>query len=92
VQELRWTWFRLLSSDGDSATDPRTSVLKLTSSELQQQVAALAADVLGMEFAAGERAAEWRQRLLASFGATLAGGTSEVQRNILGERVLGLPR
>lgn len=92
VQLLRWTWFRLLSSAGDSTTDPRMSVLKLTSSELQQQVADLACDVLGLELVAGDSAESWRQTFLASHGATLAGGTSEVQRNILGERVLGLPR
>lgn len=94
VQLLRWTWFRLLSdtSGEGSAADPRMSVLKLTSSQLQQDVAALAADALGPEFAAGERGAEWRQRFLTAHGATIAGGTSEIQRQILSERVLGLPR
>jgi alkylation response protein AidB-like acyl-CoA dehydrogenase len=92
VQMLRWTWFRFLASSADSATDPRMSVLKLTSSELQQSVARFAGDVLADDFLAGEPGARWRHRFLASFGATIAGGTSEVQRNILGERVLGLPR
>jgi alkylation response protein AidB-like acyl-CoA dehydrogenase len=92
VQLLRWTWFRFLASSADSATDPRMSVLKLTSSELQQSVARLAADTLADEFVAGENGSGLRHRFLASFGATIAGGTSEVQRNILGERVLDLPR
>ena len=92
VQLLRWTWFRLLSSSKDSATDPRMSVLKLTSSELQQEVATFAADALGRDFLVATEGEPWRHAFLASHGATLAGGTSEVQRNILGERVLGLPR
>lgn len=92
VQLLRWTWFRLLSSSGNAQGDPAMSILKLTSSELTQSVASLAADVLDLDFVAGEEAAGWRQSFLAAHGATLAGGTSEVQRNILGERVLGLER
>ena len=92
VQLLRWTWFRLLSGRGDSATDPRMSVLKLVSSEAQQQVARLAADVLGPDYVSGPEAERWRHAVLASYGATIAGGTSEIQRNILAERVLQLPR
>ena len=92
VQSLRWTWFRLLSSTADSATDPRMSILKLASSELQQSVARLAGDTLGLDFAVGPDGEGWRQAFLASHGATLAGGTSEIQRGILGDRVLGLPR
>ena len=92
VQLLRWTWFRLLSGTGNTAGDPAMSILKLTSSELTQSVASLAADLLDLDFVAGAAAAGWRQSFLAAHGATLAGGTSEVQRNILGERVLGLER
>ena len=92
VQLLRWTWFRLLSGDGDSATDPRMSVLKLASSELQQTVARFAIDVLGPALVSEPGAAQWRDAFLTSHGSTIAGGTSEIQRNILGERVLGLPR
>jgi alkylation response protein AidB-like acyl-CoA dehydrogenase len=92
VRLLRWTWFRLLSTSDPTGPDARTSVLKLTSSQLQQDVAGLAADVLGVDFLAGTAAEPERAAFLASHGATLAGGTSEVQRTILGERVLGLPR
>ena len=34
----------------------------------------------------------WFSRYVRSFSMTIAGGTSEIQRNIVAERVLGLPR
>jgi len=91
VRLLRWTWFRYLS-ESEGGVDPRTSVLKLVSSELQQSVAQLARDGLGPSWAVAPQWESWRHQFLASHGATIAGGTSEIQRNILGERVLGLPR
>jgi alkylation response protein AidB-like acyl-CoA dehydrogenase len=36
--------------------------------------------------------AQWQRTYLNSFGITIGGGTSEVLRNILAERVLGLPK
>ena len=37
-------------------------------------------------------AAEWARQFLFNRQLTIAGGTSEVQRNIIGERILGLPK
>jgi alkylation response protein AidB-like acyl-CoA dehydrogenase len=34
----------------------------------------------------------WVEDYLESFSETIAGGTAEIQRNIIGERILGLPR
>jgi alkylation response protein AidB-like acyl-CoA dehydrogenase len=37
-------------------------------------------------------AARWYNRVISARQYTIAGGTSEIQRNIIGERVLGLPK
>ena len=92
VQLLRWTWFRYLSDRDPTRFAGRTSVLKLVSSELQQQVASLARLTFGHSWSVDDEHDGWRSQLLISLGATIAGGTSEIQRNILAERVLGLPR
>jgi len=92
VRLLRWTWFRYLSESTGDELGPRSSVLKLVSSELQQEVARLARDAIGSAWAVDPRWAGWRHQFLAAHGATIAGGTSEIQRSILGDRALGLPR
>ena len=71
---------------------------KLLASELAQDTAALALDVQGP--AAGLYLADshapgggqWPLAYMNSYGITIAAGTSEIQRNILGERVLGLAK
>ena len=64
------------------------SVIKLAWSRSEQRLAATAVDVLGVEALGGP----WASGLLASRSLTIAGGTTEVNKNIIGERVLGLPR
>ena len=55
------------------------------------RVAKVALEVLGSSaLEAGEES--WPNRYLGAFSAAIGGGTSEIQRNIIGERVLGLPR
>ena len=71
---------------------------KLLHSEITQDVASLATEILAAKsslYMADPNAPEaghWPLAYLNSFGYTIAAGTSEVQRNILGERVLGLPK
>jgi alkylation response protein AidB-like acyl-CoA dehydrogenase len=65
------------------------SFVKLYWSELWQAVAELGLDVLG-EGGAGTR--DFARDYLTSRGATIYSGTSEIQRNVIGDRILGLPR
>ena len=71
---------------------------KLVGSEWNQRLTELACEMLGPDVAlwlGDEHApdkAEWPRGYMNSFGMTIGGGTSEIQRNILGERVLGLPK
>jgi alkylation response protein AidB-like acyl-CoA dehydrogenase len=71
---------------------------KLRFSEFNQKLGRLACEILGTEAmlwmgdANAPDDAEWPRAFLNSYGFTIGGGTSEVQRNILGERVLGLPK
>ncbi len=58
-------------------------------------VRALTGDVVGMELAAwepGTKGDQWARGVLTAFQANIAGGTDEIQKNIIGDRVLGLPR
>jgi alkylation response protein AidB-like acyl-CoA dehydrogenase len=68
-------------------------MVKLFYSELRQRTMRLAIEIIGP--GSGERGvtdATWDEEYLASYADTIGGGTSEIQRNIIGERVLGLPR
>ena len=69
------------------------SVLKLLWSQAWAARADLGARVFGADVAAGADpdAAYWRSQLLARFGGSIGGGTDEVHKNHVGERVLGLP-
>lgn len=91
VHLLRANWLRMLAEAGEGRV-ARMSLLKLHASELQQDIWDFAARCTGPALCAGDDASADRQRFLAARGATIAGGTSEVQRTIIGERVLGLPR
>lgn len=77
---------------------PEGSTLKLLWSELDQRVKATAIEILGPDgmIPRGDARAiddgYWAYELLWSRAATIYAGTSEVQRNIIAQRVLGLPR
>jgi alkylation response protein AidB-like acyl-CoA dehydrogenase len=75
---------------------PSGSMLRLYHSQLMQRVCQLAVEVLGAD-GLRQRLPEtfdlqWPNRYLYSQSRTIGGGTKDIQRNIIGERVLGLPK
>jgi alkylation response protein AidB-like acyl-CoA dehydrogenase len=69
------------------------SVRKLLGAEHEQRVQEFGLELLGPDGATTEgAAARWSRGFLSTRCLTIAGGTSEVQRNVIGERLLGLPR
>jgi alkylation response protein AidB-like acyl-CoA dehydrogenase len=81
------------------APGPETSVGKVHGGEMNQRLQLLAADLLGTDAIGSPSAESYPASLprevhgmLRSRANTIEGGTSEVNRNIVGERVLGLPR
>jgi alkylation response protein AidB-like acyl-CoA dehydrogenase len=75
---------------------PEGSILKLYYADIAKRVARLAMDVLGADglraTSRWDRPFGWAGNYLYSFSTSIGGGTSEIQRNIIGDRVLGLPR
>lgn len=81
---------------------PEHSLLKLFGSEVAQRAARLATEALGVDaldvafegWGMGESSAEvpWMKRYLLTYAGTISAGSSEIQRNIIAQRVLGLPR
>ncbi len=75
-----------------NAAGPDGSMVRLQMSVLTQQIYALAMDILGPSGLELSDIGGWSYDYLVVFKHTIAGGTSEIQRNIIGERMLGLPK
>jgi alkylation response protein AidB-like acyl-CoA dehydrogenase len=77
---------------------PESSVVKLTWTDMTQTMADAALLVVGEASPLWADATDnpmdgkWQRQWLWSKAATIAGGTSEIQRTIIGDRILGLPR
>jgi alkylation response protein AidB-like acyl-CoA dehydrogenase len=69
---------------------PEGSIGKWEWATLNQSLTELACDVLGPEGLA--KGTPWTYRMLRSRANSIEGGTTEVMKNIIAERVLGLPR
>lgn len=68
------------------------SLMRAFFSQLQQRIRRVALDVIGPDAIELPADDVWIRPYLRSYSNTIAAGTSEIQRNIIGERVLGLPR
>ncbi len=93
VLAVRALVYRMVSSaERGAEPGPEGSLMRLASSELEQTVMRLAMDVLGPAGLSRTSAGSWSIGYFEAFAETIAGGTAEIQRNIIGERLLGLPR
>jgi alkylation response protein AidB-like acyl-CoA dehydrogenase len=91
LQALRYTNYRALGTlTRTGIPGPEGSGVKLRWSEANQRMTKLAREVLGAEGILDD--GWWHHQQLRSRGNTIEAGTSEVLRNIVAERVLGLPR
>jgi alkylation response protein AidB-like acyl-CoA dehydrogenase len=68
------------------------SLMRAMVGETQQRARRLALDILGPYALENPEDDDWVYFYLRSFSITIAAGTAQIQRNIIGERVLGLPR
>ena len=97
LQALRFLNYRALTGLVKTGVPgPEGSVAKLHWSESNQRLTKLALEVLGPDSQAQDETGFWhgfwQYQQLRSRGNTIEAGTSEVLRNIIAERVLGLPR
>jgi alkylation response protein AidB-like acyl-CoA dehydrogenase len=91
LQALLYTNYRALGTyERTGVPGPEGSGVKLRWSEANQRLTKLAREVLGPEGILDD--GWWNHQQLRSRGNTIEAGTSEVLRNIIAERVLGLPR
>jgi len=88
VELVHWQVSKAVDLELDSPDFFRaTSILKLLWSELWQEIS-----ILGLENMTPETSDHWRMQYLETRASSIYSGSNEIQRNIISERVLGLPR
>jgi alkylation response protein AidB-like acyl-CoA dehydrogenase len=94
---LRALGYKGFTSFAQGSSAPEHSYLKMASSELGKALFELGMEIQGafgpvIDDDRAEEHGRWALGFFVSFANTIAGGTSEIQRNIIAQRVLGLPR
>ena len=102
---IRLLGYRQLAKQQRGLVPAEQSILKLMGSEAQRDLAALVLETLGaaaldqatdstlrFPYETDRGSVSWADRYLLTFAGTISGGPSEIQRNIVAEQVLGLPR
>jgi alkylation response protein AidB-like acyl-CoA dehydrogenase len=104
TQAARCLGYRGFAKLARGGTAPEQALMKLFASEARQGIALAAAEIEGASaletglvvmdghLAIDEPQGTWLEQYFTSFANTISAGTSEIQRNIIAERVLGLPR
>jgi alkylation response protein AidB-like acyl-CoA dehydrogenase len=93
VQSLRALMYVMVEANERCVElGPEGSIMHLPYTELEQEIYKLAVDMAGPRGLVREAGTGWSTLQLKSLSATIAGGTSEIQRNTIAERLLGLPR
>jgi alkylation response protein AidB-like acyl-CoA dehydrogenase len=92
-QVQRVNGLRALSSMDKGTPGPEASIGKLLSAPLVEELADLACSLSGLDAQLDEDGLDpWLRLAYQARGTSIAGGTTFIQRNIVAERVLGLPR
>ena len=103
VRAHQYSGYRTLSKDAKGESPGIITMMnKIISTNIGHDIARLAIDLLGDDglLSAGSRSMEgmlggaqgWIAHYMYSLGIAVAGGTANIQRNVIGERGLGLPR
>ncbi|MEQ8691562.1 MAG: acyl-CoA dehydrogenase family protein [Pseudomonadales bacterium] len=96
---MKYNGMRVLTAftKGDEPGLPRW-IIKLVGCELNHQIAGLAIDALGELGTLYDDSPHlrdqgiWQQRYMLDLGLIIGGGTAQIQKNMIGERALGLPK
>ena len=87
------TYAGIARAERDGNPGPQGSITRLYLALLRQRLFTLGVDLLGHDgLALGGDDPTWGRRWLRSFASTIGSGTSDIQREIIATRVLGLPR
>jgi alkylation response protein AidB-like acyl-CoA dehydrogenase len=89
---IRAMTYRFALESENSVPDASGSIVRLSFAEFAQRVNAAAIDLYGIDAPEVIGMHGWGHDYLDAFSETIAGGTAEIQRNIIAERVLGLPK
>ncbi len=94
-QIMRYLGFRAQTAVSRGVATPASTILKLFNSQMATEMAQLTVDLQGARgMLLGDDTPDhgyWQQQLLSSPSLRIAAGSDEVQRNVIGERTLGLP-